>query len=80
MFVRAAGMVIRVNDPGGARDLTRFFRERKYLAVEREPGVAEVVPISSAGEHADRSRILRDAAAWRERNPGVEATPLEDAY
>jgi hypothetical protein len=80
VFVRAAGMVIRVSDPRATRDLTRFFRERKYLAVERETGVVEVVPIASAGDRGDRGdrvRILQDLAAWRERNRGVEATPVD---
>jgi hypothetical protein len=77
VFVRAAGMVIRVSDPRAARDLTRFFRERKYLAVERETGIVEVVPIASAGDRGDRVRILQDLAAWRERNRGVEATPVD---
>ena len=70
-------MLIRVSDPEAARNLTRFFRNRKYLAVERETGVVEVLPIASAGERADRLRIVRDTAAWREQNPGVETTPLE---
>ena len=78
MFVRAAGMLIRVSDPRAARDLTRFFRIRKYLAVDRETGVVEVLAIASAVERADRLRILRDAAAWRQQNPAVDATPVED--
>ena len=58
------------------KDLVRFFRRRDYLAVEAEPGVVEVLPISGADEPADRARTLHDLDEWKAQNPGVEVEPL----
>ncbi len=71
-------MRIRLSDPRAAKDLTRFFRSRDYLAAQRGPNVVEVVPITAVSERADRARALRDLATWAEANPGVEAVPLPD--
>ncbi len=70
-------MRIRVEDPRTAADLVRYFRRLDYLAVEETPGVVEVVPITSTSERADRARTLRDLDAWRQENPGVDATPAD---
>ncbi len=68
-------MRVHVNHPGSARALVRFYRTRGYLSVERSLGVVEAIPISSAGEAADRARLLADLDAWLADNPDVK--PLE---
>jgi hypothetical protein len=71
-------MQIQISDPRAAKDLTRFFRSREYLAVERTKGVLEVVPIQAVGQRADRRRTLRDLAEWAAANPEFEATPMDE--
>ena len=70
-------MRLHITDPREARGLVRFFRRREYLAVERERGILEVVPINSLSDRSDRLRTLRDLADWKAACPGVDVEPIE---
>ena len=72
-------MQIQIDDPRRAQDLVRHFRSRGYLAVEREPGTVEVVPIEAEAEETGRARTLADLAEWAGANEGATVTTREFA-
>jgi hypothetical protein len=71
-------MRIRLEDHSRCKELVRHFRARGYLAVEREPGILEVLPIDAPDEERARTRTLADLEEWTRANDGVAATPLPD--
>jgi hypothetical protein len=72
-------MRIRLDDRSLSRDLVRHFRGRGYLAVERERGVVEVLPIDASDARDDRARTLADLAAWSRAHGGAGAAPLPES-
>ena len=72
-------MQIQIDDPGRAKDLVRHFRSRGYLAVEREPGMVEVLPIETEAEETGRARTLADLAEWAGANEGATVTARDFA-
>jgi hypothetical protein len=71
-------MKIHLDDRRFGKSLVWHFRVRDYLAVERAPGIVEVLPITSRDEEAARERTLSDLRRWASANPAVSAIPLED--
>jgi hypothetical protein len=76
--IDAAAMHIRVDDRSRCRELVRYFRRSGFLAVERDPGVVEVVPIDARDEERDRRRTLAALAVWTRETRGGGATPFPD--
>jgi hypothetical protein len=71
-------MRIYVSDPAAAKELTRFFRRRDYLAVVSGPGLVDVAPIQSVDARHDLARTRRDLDEWAAENPNVRAVLRDD--